>query len=168
MSDVTDNQPGNTATPDGTQQPYQLNVATNTVPMQRDHLGRPYWESYMTPDSYKVYAKALVPPHLPGIIIFVHGVNSEGEWYDHAEQQICAGLSKRLGRTDLSANTYIDTDPSGKPSRRIVKQLGRSPVIRFYWGYRAADGDEQKWKIPLRNTKGDDRWKDSVAGKKGP
>ncbi|WP_436374427.1 T6SS effector phospholipase Tle3 domain-containing protein [Pantoea sp. C2G6] len=22
---------------------------------------------------------------LPGLIVFVHGVNSEGEWYDYAE-----------------------------------------------------------------------------------
>jgi hypothetical protein len=35
----------------GTPERYKLKVATNVVPMQRDHLGRKYWESYQTPDS---------------------------------------------------------------------------------------------------------------------
>ncbi len=36
-------------------------------------------------------------PH-PCLVIFVHGVNSEGEWYNAAERHICAGLNDRLGR----------------------------------------------------------------------
>ncbi|MBB5366527.1 MULTISPECIES: hypothetical protein [unclassified Janthinobacterium] len=36
----------------------------------------------------------------PGIIIFVHGVNSDGEWYEQAEQGLCAGLNTRLKRRD--------------------------------------------------------------------
>ena len=79
---------------DSTPQRYKLNVATNVVPMQRDHLGRSYWESYQTPDSYKVHAECRVPPHMPGVIIFVHGVNSEGEWYDKAEKALCEGLNQ--------------------------------------------------------------------------
>ncbi|MGN7982504.1 T6SS effector phospholipase Tle3 domain-containing protein, partial [Burkholderia sp. 22313] len=37
---------------------------------------------------------------LPGIVIFVHGVNSEGEWFDAAEDGLCKGLNRRLGRLD--------------------------------------------------------------------
>jgi hypothetical protein len=29
---------------------------------------------------------------LPGITIFVHGVNSDGEWFEQAEQGLCKGL----------------------------------------------------------------------------
>lgn len=169
MSDLMDNQPASPATQDEVKQPYQLDIATNTVPRQRDHLGQYFWESYMTPDSYQVYAKALLPPHLPGVIIFVHGVNSEGEWYDHAEEQLCNGLNDRLGRTDLIPNTYSDKDDeSRKPSSRRIKRLGRSPIVRFYWGYRAKDGEERKWKVPLRNAKGADQWTDEGAKQKGP
>ena len=44
-----------------------------------------------------------VPPLMPGTIIFVHGVNSEGEWYSDAANQFCMGLNHRLGRTDLQS-----------------------------------------------------------------
>ena len=37
---------------------------------------------------------------LPGIVIFVHGVNSDGEWYEQAEQGLCDGLNARLKRRD--------------------------------------------------------------------
>ena len=37
---------------------------------------------------------------LPGIVVFVHGVNSEGEWFEAAEQGLCDGLNRRLGRLD--------------------------------------------------------------------
>lgn len=40
------------------------------------------------------------PAPLPGIIIFVHGVNSTGEWFDTAEEGICRGLNTRLQRAD--------------------------------------------------------------------
>ncbi|PQV53855.1 hypothetical protein [Paraburkholderia sp. BL21I4N1] len=35
---------------------------------------------------------------LPGVVIFVHGVNSEGEWFKATEEGLCAGLNRRLGR----------------------------------------------------------------------
>lgn len=35
---------------------------------------------------------------LPGVVIFVHGVNSEGEWFEPAEDGLCKGLNRRLGR----------------------------------------------------------------------
>ncbi len=168
MSDFTDNQPDSTTTQAGEKQPYQLGVATNTVPRQRDHLGQYFWESYMTPDSYQVYAKALLPPQLPGVIIFVHGVNSEGEWYEAAEQELCNGLNDRLGRGDIKPNVYVKDSGDGSTSPHRIARMGRSPVIRFYWGYRAKDGEERKWKVPLRNAKGADQWTDEGAKQKGP
>ena len=40
------------------------------------------------------------------------------------------------------------------PPRRI-KVEGRSPVIPFYWGYRAAENETNKYAIPLKNKQGD-------------
>lgn len=82
-----------------------------------------------------------VPDLMPGTIIFVHGVNSDGEWYFDASGQFAKGLNQRLGREDLeglikdevgnkdkvTANRYLKTDESGN---RI-----KSPVIPFWWGY---------------------------------
>ncbi|RQV05409.1 DUF3274 domain-containing protein [Burkholderia cenocepacia] len=138
--------------------------ATRIVPMQRDHLGRPFWESYLTPTGYQVRAEARIPPHLPGVVIFVHGVNSEGEWYEAAEQALCAGLNDRLNRhseaTKLKANAYITKDPDDRPIPRRVDpdKHGHSPVIRFYWGYRAQKGQEKNWRIALRDQQGSDFW----------
>src|SRR5207253_4560850 len=98
---------------------------------------------------------------------FVHGVNSEGEWYNAAERQLCTGLNDRLGRTDLSPNVYADGAEGNLSPHKIVK-MNRSPVIRFYWGYRAKDGEERNRKVPLRNIKGDDFWKSDGAEKNGP
>jgi len=36
----------------------------------------------------------------PGIVIFVHGVNSDGEWYHQSEEGLCKGLNTRLKRCD--------------------------------------------------------------------
>ncbi|KWA05856.1 DUF3274 domain-containing protein [Burkholderia territorii] len=154
------NQPNDTSDDDDAPKPYQHPFATRIVPMKRDHLGRPYWESYHTPTSFQVRAECRIPPHMPGVIIFVHGVNSEGEWYDAAEQALCDGLNDRLRRTDetaLIANTYTDEpEQDGGGRTRRIKKAGNSPVIRFYWGYRAEDGTERNWRIPLRNLRGTD------------
>lgn len=40
--------------------------------------------------------------------------------------------------------------------RKLVTDNGRSPVIRFYWGYSSPLGDEDKFVIPLVSIKGDD------------
>jgi hypothetical protein len=45
---------------------YQHDVATRLVPMQIDHLGRQFWESYMTPVSYQVRALVEIPPQFAG------------------------------------------------------------------------------------------------------
>jgi pimeloyl-ACP methyl ester carboxylesterase len=161
--DDQSNQPDGTGDDAGAAQLYQHDTATRIVPMQRDHLGQPYWESYHTPSSFQVRAECRIPPHMPGVIIFVHGVNSTGEWYDAAEQALCAGLNDRLGRTEqtkLEANTYIGEDADGRPIPRQIDPTkpGHSPVIRFYWGYRAAKGEEYTWRIPMRNPRGIDLW----------
>lgn len=81
-----------------------------------------------------------IPPLMPCTIIFVHGVNSEGEWYRDAAAQFAEGLKKRLGRDDLEGLEKEKDDEV--PSRRFkrVKNMsaGRyhSPILPFYWGYK--------------------------------
>lgn len=106
--------------------------------------------------------------HLPGVIIFVHGVNSEGEWYSKAEKFLCEGLNTRLGLTgqkeyELKANEYIFEDYKGNAKERTLKDTestylkksNRSPVIRFYWGYRSVDDELDLYQVPLRNRQGE-------------
>ncbi|RDU98560.1 hypothetical protein DWV00_13395 [Trinickia dinghuensis] len=99
---------------------------------------------------------------LPGIVIFVHGVNSEGEWFEAAEQGLCKGLNRRLGRLDdqmtykgvvggqLTPALYTGSlTPEGFLNAQlwagtyIKPDPSFSPVIHFRWGYKA-NGDELK------------------------
>lgn len=88
---------------------------------------------------------------MPCVVIFVHGVNSEGEWYANAELGLVAGLNERLGRVDLSPNTLSD-------DKRTLLVLQNSPVIHFYWGYRAPEDETNAgtfpYKIPLKTRDG--------------
>jgi len=132
---------------------YQHPDAMNPCERTLDTFGNFNWKSFETPESYQVWARADLPISMPGIVIFVHGVNSEGEWYDVAEKALCDGLNERLNRDDLKPNKYLSVDEeSGQPIRRQLapENDGRSPVIRFYWGYRAQKGSESKWRIPLK------------------
>jgi len=100
------------------------------------------------------------PLPLPGIVILVHGVNSDGEWYEATERGLCAGLNERLGRRSdqmkypgaasgqLTPTEYMDelTDQgyiNPKIDSNNFFNMGNacSPVIRFRWGYKAA-GEE--------------------------
>ena len=93
---------------------------------------------------------------LPGIVIFVHGVNSEGEWFEAAEQGLCRGLNARLGRKNdqlaymgpaagqLTPVGYIDSltadgyiNPQMWSGNYIKPDASFSPVIHFRWGYKA-------------------------------
>jgi len=93
---------------------------------------------------------------LPGIVIFVHGVNSEGEWFTESEQGLCAGLNRRLGRLDdqlahtgvaagqMTPARYLDSltadgflNPEMKPDTYVTDDPSFSPVIHFRWGYKA-------------------------------
>lgn len=141
-------------------------LSTRKVDVHVTDNGTPFSYSVTSHKNIKVNAEVQPPLHLPGLIIFVHGVNSEGEWYNDAEQALCDGLNERLGlRKDsghsLEANEFAKADWSNEkirkwivPPRKIIKE-NRSPVIRFYWGYRAADNDVDKYAIPLKNKKGD-------------
>lgn len=94
---------------------------------------------------------------LPGIVIFVHGVNSEGEWFEASEKGLCAGLNTRLGRTDddlahhgpqagqmapmhymnsLTDDGFINPQLTSKTYLQPDENT-YSPVIHFRWGYKA-------------------------------
>ncbi|WP_425542680.1 T6SS effector phospholipase Tle3 domain-containing protein, partial [Burkholderia sola] len=51
-------------------------------------VGRSDGVSMWTKDTRLICIKQMP---LPGIVIFVHGVNSEGEWFEAAEQGLCDG-----------------------------------------------------------------------------
>lgn len=99
---------------------------------------------------------------LPGIVIFVHGVNSDGEWYTASEEGLCRGLNARLGRKDdqlkytgiaagqlapvqyiesLTADGFINPEMTSKTY--VKQEASFSPVIHFRWGYKA-NKDELK------------------------
>ncbi len=99
---------------------------------------------------------------LPGVVIFVHGVNSEGEWFGAAEEGLCRGLNRRLGRLDdqmmytgveggqmqpvqymesLTPDGYLN--PKLLPNTYVKDDPSFSPVIHFRWGYKAGK-DELK------------------------
>ncbi|WP_018442298.1 T6SS effector phospholipase Tle3 domain-containing protein [Trinickia symbiotica] len=97
---------------------------------------------------------------LPGVVIFVHGVNSEGEWYTAAEEGLCKGLNRRLGRLDgqlaytgvkagqMAPVSYIESlTPDGYVNPKMWAETyikpdpSFSPVIHFRWGYKANKQD---------------------------
>ena len=154
---------------------------TRKVEVKLTDNGAPFACSMTSHKNININAEVQVPLQLPGLIIFVHGVNSEGEWYDYAEKALCDGLNERLGLKDKFSlvenkydagrltevshnesgweNLYGNKDDQVKqkwivPTRKITEE-GRSPVIRFYWGYRAAEGKEDDYAIPLKNKRGD-------------
>ncbi|MBB5020135.1 pimeloyl-ACP methyl ester carboxylesterase [Chitinivorax tropicus] len=108
---------------------------------------------------------------LPGVIILVHGVNSDGEWFDAAEQGLCTGLNTRLKRhTQRSADlapgkpllgiegglmtpvhyTRELTDTGFVDSERdsenfMTAEPNYSPVIRFRYGYKCSKDELKLW-----------------------
>jgi len=90
---------------------------------------------------------------LPGVIIFVHGVNSDGEWYEAAEEGLCQGLNHRLGRgrdfTPVNYGAEITDEGFLNPEMSadtLIREEGTfSPVIRFRWGYKASGEELQKY-----------------------
>ncbi|RQR91786.1 hypothetical protein DIE02_35100, partial [Burkholderia sp. Bp8991] len=89
---------------------------------------------------------------LPGIVIFVHGVNSEGEWFEASEEGMCKGLNRRLGRLDdqmmyhgidagqLTPAKYTESvtpdgylNPKLLPNNYVKPEPSFSPVIHFRW-----------------------------------
>jgi len=101
---------------------------------------------------------------LPGIVIFVHGVNSDGEWYKQAEEGLCEGLNERLKRCEehichatpaggkLTSVQYFPelthdgfVNPKMGSKTFIQPAENFSPVIQFRWGYKASAEELQKY-----------------------
>ena len=103
-------------------------------------------------------------PPIPGVVIFVHGVNSDGEWYTETELGLCAGLNERLKRCDaqmtypsakggqltpatymkeLTADGYIH--PDMKFNKFMKDDDHFTPVIHFRWGYKANSKELQDY-----------------------
>ncbi|WP_431479405.1 T6SS effector phospholipase Tle3 domain-containing protein [Massilia eburnea] len=99
---------------------------------------------------------------LPGITIFVHGVNSDGEWYTQTEEGICNGLNDRLKRNkgqivhatpeggQLTPAKYMEEltpdgfiNPEMNPNSFVDSTGSFSPVIHFRWGYKASSKELQ-------------------------
>ena len=98
---------------------------------------------------------------LPGVVILVHGVNSDGEWYEATEQGLCDGLNNRLARRPeqmtipgflggqmLPSSYTAELTDAGFLNRERNAQSfidanaeNYSPVIRFRWGYKANQDD---------------------------
>jgi hypothetical protein len=123
----------------------------------------------LLPDKSEAKFASKLP--LPGVIIFVHGVNSDGEWYDAAEAGICDGLNTRLKRRTLRAadgsggEALIGTheglltkaqytpeltaggfvDPRRDSENFIKPEPNYSPVIRFRWGYKCSKEELKLW-----------------------
>nr|WP_244619018.1 DUF3274 domain-containing protein [Pseudomonas syringae] len=102
-----------------------------------------------------------VPADLPGVVIFLHGVNDPGASYESVETGLCQGVNERLDRPDLVPGRYGAEYDIAKKKLRAKQQLEdqdkqllddpdthlyrrdtddpktRSLLIPFYWGYRA-------------------------------
>jgi pimeloyl-ACP methyl ester carboxylesterase len=101
-----------------------------------------------------------VPADLPGVVIFLHGVNDPGASYESVETGLCQGVNERLDRPDLKAGRYgadyneanelsldersadqkatLDDPDTFLYQRDADDPKTRSLMIPFYWGYRAA------------------------------
>jgi hypothetical protein len=102
--------------------------------------------------------------YLPGVIILVHGVNSDGEWYEATERGLCEGLNKRMARgcgqmkydtieggqltpvtymPELTADGYIRRDRNDKTF--VKSDPSYSHIIRFRWGYKASPAELKEY-----------------------
>lgn len=110
------------------------------------------------------YLDVIMREPLPGIVIFVHGVNSDGEWYTAAEKGLCDGLNDRLKRRDehmayptpeggqLTPATYMPEltadgfiNPKMTHKAFIKGDEHFTPVIHFRWGYKANSKELQEF-----------------------
>lgn len=109
-----------------------------------------------------------LPQDLPGIVIFIHGVNDPGAVYSVVEQGLCHGLNERLSREDLKEGVYgvrylqakakketskrqdeVLSDPDTYLYRRTeIPTATKSVFIPFYWGLRADNKDIAKLNNP--------------------
>ncbi|SFM82325.1 T6SS effector phospholipase Tle3 domain-containing protein [Rugamonas rubra] len=110
------------------------------------------------------YLDVIMQMPLPGIVIFVHGVNSDGEWYKETEEGLCAGLNARLKRCDehmayptpeggqLTPATYLPEltadgfiSPNMQSDTFMKDDDHFTPVIHFRWGYKAGLEELQEY-----------------------
>ncbi|WDY60244.1 T6SS effector phospholipase Tle3 domain-containing protein [Pseudomonas sp. PSKL.D1] len=113
--------------------------------------------------NFSTERKMEVPADLPGVVIFLHGVNDPGASYESVETGLCQGVNERLDRPDLKAGRYgaaykaADNRPVEQRSQNDKTTLDdpdtylyrrdtadpktRSLMIPFYWGYRAEPGE---------------------------
>lgn len=104
---------------------------------------------------------AQLPRDLPGIVIFLHGVNDPGAVYSFVEEGLCKGLNERLSRSDLKSGSYgaqysqlkakknpttLDDEKLSDPDtylyqRKEIVGTTKSSFIPFYWGYRAQNDE---------------------------
>ncbi|WP_445971163.1 T6SS effector phospholipase Tle3 domain-containing protein, partial [Burkholderia pseudomallei] len=110
-----------------------------------------------------------IPRDLPGVVIFIHGVNDPGAAYATVERGLCQGLNERLSRSDLRPGEYggeyaeaikakdqkspffdsrIANDPDMYLYRRAETGGTHSMFLPFYWGYRASDDEIAKISHP--------------------
>ncbi|WP_116799908.1 T6SS effector phospholipase Tle3 domain-containing protein [Pseudomonas syringae] len=107
--------------------------------------------------------KMEVPGDLPGVVIFLHGVNDPGASYESVETGLCQGVNERLDRPDLVPGRYgaeygvarkrpfaelngdekaiLDDPDTNLYKRDTDDPKTRSLLIPFYWGYRAEPGE---------------------------
>ena len=131
----------------------QPNPELSDIPVVKPIKGKAQWvqckydKTHTDPKTGDQIHDLIVPYLMPGILIFVHGVNSEGEWYRDAAEQFAVGLNTRLGRKDLEQLDYfsdIEQKQDPKKFKRFLRKNKngtrvRSPVIPFHWGYRLKD-----------------------------
>ncbi|MET4714584.1 hypothetical protein ACVKS2_004009, partial [Pseudomonas sp. PvP125] len=113
--------------------------------------------------NFSTDRKMEVPADLPGVVIFLHGVNDPGASYESVETGLCQGVNERLDRPDLKAGRYgavygaakdappeeLSTDQKtilDDPDTYLYRRDTTDPKIRslmipFYWGYRAEPGE---------------------------
>ncbi|CAJ3882007.1 Type V secretory pathway, adhesin AidA [Burkholderia pseudomallei] len=110
-----------------------------------------------------------IPRDLPGVVIFIHGVNDPGAAYATVERGLCQGLNERLSRSDLRPGEYgrryaaasaakaegdsvryaeVLGDPDMYLYRRAEAGGTHSMFLPFYWGYRASDNEIAKISHP--------------------
>ncbi|WP_434113498.1 T6SS effector phospholipase Tle3 domain-containing protein [Paraburkholderia caffeinilytica] len=109
-----------------------------------------------------------IPADLPGVVIYIHGVNDPGAAYENVEKGLCQGLNERLSRVDLTPGEYgqayraekakkglkgVQDDILNDPDtylymRSEVASTTRSVFLPFYWGYRAASNEIAKVNAP--------------------
>ena len=113
--------------------------------------------------NFSTERKMEVPADLPGVVIFLHGVNDPGASYESVETGLCQGVNERLDRPDLKAGRYgtdynaakvIPIEERGEDHKATLDDPDtylyqrdaddpktRSLMIPFYWGYRAEPGE---------------------------